>query len=53
MEEPMLELQSIANLEAHLATILPTTEVGPDIPEMMALMYISFDLHPFVLKKSG
>lgn len=45
-------LQSMADLVAHLETILPATELGPDIPEMMAMMYNSFDLYPFVLKST-
>lgn len=43
-------LTSLDQVVAHLSTILPATELGPDIPEMMAMMYNSFDLYPFVKK---
>jgi len=42
---------SLRDLVTHLESILPSTELGPDIPEMMAQMYNSFDLYPLVLKK--
>ena len=41
---------SLHDLIHHLETILPATELGPDIPEMMAMMYNSFDLYPLILK---
>lgn len=43
-------LSSLNEVVLHLSTILPATELGPDIPEMMATMYNSFDLYPLVLK---
>ena len=35
-----------------LQAIFPCTELGPDIPEMMAMMYNSFDLYPLLLLRS-
>jgi hypothetical protein len=34
------------SLALSLQAIFPCTELGPDIPEMMAMMYNSFDLYP-------
>ncbi|CAB9503769.1 expressed unknown protein [Seminavis robusta] len=42
-------MSTLDDLVAHLSTILPATELGPDIPEMMAMMYNSFDLYPLLL----
>lgn len=44
-------LNGFDDLVAHLTTILPATELGPDIPEMMAVLYNSFDLYPLVFVK--
>ena len=43
---------SLPDVVAHLSTILPSTELGPDIPEMMQIMYNSFDLYPLVWNKN-
>lgn len=40
---------SLEGLVQSLESIFPTTDLGPDIPEMMAMMYNSFDLYPLVL----
>ena len=45
-------LSSLNDLVTHLGTILPATELSPDIPEMMAIMYNSFDLYPLVLQQN-
>ncbi|KAG7358458.1 ubiquitin-associated UBA domain protein [Nitzschia inconspicua] len=37
---------SLQALLESLYAIFPTTDLGPDIPEMMAEMYNSFDLYP-------
>jgi len=34
-----------------LQSIFPPTDLGPDVPEMMAMMYNSFDLYPLERKK--
>jgi UBA/TS-N domain len=44
-------LSSLTDLVAHLTMILPATDLGPDIPEMMAIMYNSFDLYPLILQE--
>ena len=41
---------TLQDVVCHLSTILPATELGPDIPEMMAMMYNSFDLYPLIWK---
>lgn len=41
---------SLDDLVMCLQAIFPPTELGPDIPEMMAMMYNSFDLYPLGLK---
>jgi hypothetical protein len=41
---------TLDSLLQSLYTIFPTTDLGPDIPEIMAQMYNSFDLYP--LEKS-
>lgn len=46
-------LSSLKDLVAHLDAILPATELGPDVPEMMAMMYNSFDLYPLVIAKKS
>ena len=42
--------ESLEELCVALQAIFPATDLGPDIPEMMAMMYNSFDLYPLVLK---
>lgn len=42
---------NLNDLVNSLATIFPPTDLGPDIPEMMAMMYNSFDLYPLALKR--
>jgi len=42
---------TLDGLVQSLHTIFPSTVLGPDIPETMAMMYNSFDLYPLVLKK--
>jgi hypothetical protein len=42
---------SLDELIMSLGEIFPCTELGPDIPEMMAMMYNSFDLYPLKLKR--
>ena len=37
---------SIESLTRSLEDIFPCTDLGPDVPEMMAMMYNSFDLYP-------
>ncbi|CAJ1961647.1 unnamed protein product [Cylindrotheca closterium] len=37
---------NLASLLLSLQAIFPPTELGPDIPEMMAMMYNSFDMYP-------
>jgi hypothetical protein len=37
---------SMQGLVQSLSSIFPITDLGPDIPEMMAIMYNSFDLYP-------
>jgi hypothetical protein len=41
---------SMPGLVQSLSTIFPITDLGPDIPEMMAIMYNSFDLYPLHLQ---
>lgn len=41
---------TLQSLLETLYTIFPTTDLGPDIPEMMAELYNSFDLYPLMLK---
>ena len=38
---------TLAGLVASLDQIFPVTELGNDVPEMMAMMYNSFDVYPF------
>jgi hypothetical protein len=40
---------SMQGLVQSLSIIFPVTDLGPDIPEMMAIMYNSFDLYPLRL----
>jgi hypothetical protein len=40
---------SMPGLVQSLSSIFPITDLGPDIPEMMAIMYNSFDLYPLQL----
>jgi hypothetical protein len=42
---------SLDSLLMSLHAIFPCTDLGPDVPEMMAVMYNSFDLYPLILKK--
>ncbi|KAL7472217.1 hypothetical protein ACHAXS_012550 [Conticribra weissflogii] len=39
----------LSGLVRSLQEIFPVTELGPDVPEMMGVMYNSFDVYPFVL----
>jgi hypothetical protein len=41
---------SMQGLAQSLSSIFPVTDLGPDIPEMMAIMYNSFDLYPLQLQ---
>ncbi len=41
---------SLDALWMSLQAIFPCTELGPDIPEMMAMMYNSFDFYPLLLQ---
>jgi hypothetical protein len=41
---------SMQGLVQSLSGIFPVTDLGPDIPEMMAIMYNSFDLYPLQLQ---
>jgi hypothetical protein len=41
---------SMPGLVQSLSSIFPITDLGPDIPEMMAIMYNSFDLYPLHLQ---
>lgn len=41
---------NLAALLRSLQVIFPPTDLGPDIPEMMAMMYNSFDMYPLKLK---
>jgi hypothetical protein len=40
---------SLSSLALSLEAIFPCTELGPDVPEMMAMMYNSFDMYPLKL----
>jgi hypothetical protein len=42
---------TLDSLVMSLQAIFPCTDLGPDIPEMMAMMYNSFDLYPLILKR--
>ena len=42
---------SLGELCTSVETIFPLTDLGPDVPDMMAMMYNSFDLYPLVKKK--
>jgi hypothetical protein len=42
---------SLDSLWMSLQAIFPCTDLGPDIPEMMAMMYNSFDLYPLLLSR--
>lgn len=39
---------TLDSLLLTLQAIFPATDLGPDIPEMMAMMYNSFDLYPLM-----
>jgi hypothetical protein len=41
---------SMQDLAQSLSSIFPVTDLGPDIPEMVAIMYNSFDLYPLRLQ---
>ena len=41
---------NLVSLLQSLQAIFPPTELGPDIPEMMAMMYNSFDMYPLQMK---
>ena len=41
---------SMTSLVSSLKQIFPVTELGNDVPEMMAMMYNSFDVYPFLPK---
>eukprot|EP00571_Detonula_confervacea_P002001 CAMPEP_0172322940 /NCGR_PEP_ID=MMETSP1058-20130122/47369_1 /TAXON_ID=83371 /ORGANISM="Detonula confervacea, Strain CCMP 353" /LENGTH=314 /DNA_ID=CAMNT_0013038813 /DNA_START=69 /DNA_END=1013 /DNA_ORIENTATION=+ len=38
---------TLSSLVASIKQIFPVTELGSDVPEMMAMMYNSFDVYPF------
>ena len=40
----------LRSLLLSLDSIFPSTDLGPDIPEMMLMMYNSFDMYPLQLK---
>ena len=42
---------NLDQLLLSLMAIFPATELGPDIPEMMAMLYNSFDFYPLIRKK--
>ena len=42
---------SLDTLLLSLDAIFPPTDLGPDVPEMMAIMYNSFDLYPLERRK--
>jgi hypothetical protein len=42
---------SLSSLVLSLQTIFPYTDLGSDIPEMMAIMYNSFDMYPLKIGK--
>jgi hypothetical protein len=39
-------------LVQSLEAIYPVTELGSDVPEMMQMMYNSFDVYPLTWKES-
>ena len=41
---------SLEDLVQTLQSIFPPTELGSDVPEMMAMMYNSFDLYPLAIQ---
>ena len=41
---------SLASLVASVKQIFPVTDLGSDVPEMMAMMYNTFDVYPFQYK---
>ena len=43
--------QTVEELVGVLRTIFPPTDLGPDVPEMMTMMYNSFDLYPLTQKR--
>ena len=42
---------SLDDLIQSLQEIFPLAELGPDVPEMMTMMYNSFDVYPLVWKE--
>jgi UBA/TS-N domain len=42
--------ENLEDLVQTLQHIFPPTELDPDIPEMMAMMYNSFDLYPLAIR---
>ena len=40
---------NLDDLIVSLQSIFPPTELDPDVPEMMAMMYNSFDLYPLAI----
>jgi hypothetical protein len=42
---------NLDELCATLNTIFPAMDLGPDVPEMMGMMYNSFDLYPLTRRK--
>ena len=42
---------SLQDLVQSLEAIYPVTDLGPDVPEIMAAMYNSFDLYPLLWKQ--
>ena len=43
---------SLDGLVGSLKKIFPVTNLGSDVPEMMAVMYNSFDVYPFQYQQS-
>lgn len=44
---------SVEGLVKSLETLFPSTDLGPDVPELMAGMYNQFDLYRLRFRKSG
>ena len=42
---------TLSSLVSSIKQIFPVTELGNDIPEMMAMMYNSFDAYPFQCRR--
>lgn len=46
-----LSHSSLIGLVGSIKQIFPVTELGSDVPEMMSVMYNSFDVYPFQYRK--